>query len=385
MNMISDKWKISIWAWLVIWLCGCEPDAKFKEYVYPKPIVDEMYPESGYVGSQVAIVGTDFGNRTEPVKVYFGGTEVENIISCKNNRLVVEVPEGAQSGIVSMKLWTHSLDSIGVFTVIPVPVLYSVFSDNEAGELFAEGGDEVTLMGTAFGEDVSNVNVTINGKKAEIISLIDNEIKVIVPDNYGSGPIVVTINGYSIEGPSLVDPSITGDVTHLFLKNYKQPFQRADDSDGEWSNALYWVKNASFNGNSLHFPEEAMEEGYLSMVGKTNMWNGALYQITTLPAGTYEFIVTVADTQTVGGRYGAQFTVMRGEGDFPALTDKGAPWHYADEDMTDILGTVYITAGAGEYAYTMELTENMTVKIGFATMLANNNYVKVSGIKILRK
>lgn len=383
-NLLKNNWNVFVLMGLSICLFSCEPEGKYKEYVYPEPKVDEIYPTSGYVASQVAIIGSDFGDRAEAVKISFGGIEATNIISCKNSRIIVEVPEGAQSGDVSLKVWTHTLESIGEYTVIPIPEIISIVSNNEAGESFAQGGDEVIIMGNAFGTDASQIKVTINDKNAELLSVMDNEIRVRVPDNYGSGLIIVTVRDYVIEGSALIDPSTTGDVTRLFLKNYKQPFQRADDSDGEWTDALYWMKNANFFGNSLQFPDDA-PDGLLVMTGKNNMWDGALYQITSLPAGTYEFKVIVVGTETVGGRYGAQFTVMKGEEAFPGLTDKGAPWHYADADMTNILGTVLVTAGAGEYAYSVILTEATTIKIGFATMLGNSNYVKVSEIQIIRK
>lgn len=35
----------------------------------------------------------NFGDRTEAVKVLFGGIEAENVLSCKDNCIVVEVPE----------------------------------------------------------------------------------------------------------------------------------------------------------------------------------------------------------------------------------------------------------------------------------------------------
>ncbi|WP_308756238.1 IPT/TIG domain-containing protein [uncultured Bacteroides sp.] len=383
-SLLKNSLNVFMLIGLSALLFSCEPEGKYKEYVYPEPVVDEIYPVSGYVASQVAIIGTDFGDRAEAVKVAFGGVEAENIISCKNNRIIVEVPEGAQSGSVSLKVWTHTLESIGEYTVIPIPEITSIASDNEAGETFAEGGDELTILGNGFGSDASLVKVTINGKNAEILSVMENEVKARVPENYGSGTVVVTVRDYAVEAGALIDPSMKGDVTRLFLKNYKQPFQRATEGDEEWADALYWIKNGNFYGNSLQFPEDE-PDGLLAMTGKNNMWDGALYQITSLPAGTYEFIVKVADTGTVGGRYGAQFTVMRGEGEFPGLTDKGAPWHYADEDMADILGTVLVTAGAGEYSYSVTLTEVTPLTIGFATMLANSNYVKVSEIQIIRK
>lgn len=383
-SLVKSILNIFLMTGLAAGLSGCEPEGKYREYVYPEPAVDEVYPTSGYVASQVAITGTNFGDRTEPVKVSFGGVEVTNIISCKNNCIVVEVPQGAQSGDISLQVWTYTLESVGKYTVIPTPELHSVYSNNPQGDSFALGGDEVTIAGTAFGSEKSDVGVTINGKTAEVLSVMDNEIRVKVPANYGSGIVVVTIRGYALEGTALIDPSITGDVTRLFLKNYCQPFQRVNAAnETEWDDAIYWVKNANFTNNSLQFTDD-VPEGMLAMVG-TGKWDGALYQITSLPAGTYDIVVEVADRHTGGGRYGAVFGIVKSEGVFPALTDAGKkPWNFADK--TDVLCEINLLEdGVDTFTKEMVITETTPVTIGFATMLANGNYVKVSDIKIIRK
>ena len=66
-----------------------------------------------------------------------------------------------------------------------------------------------------------------------------------------------------MEGSALINPAATGDVTALFLKNYKQPFLRGDVSDGEWGTALYWLASDGF-GSSLQFPE-AYPDGLLAI------------------------------------------------------------------------------------------------------------------------
>lgn len=383
-SLVKSILNIFLMTGLAAGLSGCEPEGKYREYVYPEPAVDEVYPTSGYVASQVAITGTNFGDRTEPVKVSFGGVEVTNIISCKNNCIVVEVPQGAQSGDISLQVWTYTLESVGKYTVIPTPELHSVYSNNPQGDSFALEGDEVTIAGTAFGSEKSDVGVTINGKTAEVLSVMDNEIRVKVPANYGSGIVVVTIRGYALEGTALIDPSITGDVTRLFLKNYCQPFQRVNAAnETEWDDAIYWVKNANFTNNSLQFTDD-VPEGMLAMVG-TGKWDGALYQITSLPAGTYDIVVEVADRHTGGGRYGAVFGIVKSEGVFPALTDAGKkPWNFADK--TNVLCEINLLEdGVDTFTKEMVITETTPVTIGFATMLANGNYVKVSDIKIIRK
>lgn len=383
-NLIKCSLNVFMLIGLSALLFSCEKDAKYKEYVYPIPTVDEIYPVSAYIGSRISISGTDFGDRMEAVKVFFGGIEAENIISCKNNRIIVEVSADAQSGDVSLQVWTHTLESVGQFTVIPTPSISSISSDREEG--FATGGDEIIINGTAFGNVKEEVKVTINNKEAEIVSVMDNAIKVIVPEDYGSGLVIVTIKGYEVTGPALIDPNKKGDVTELFLKNYKQPFQRGDTEDGEWGTALYWSFNGNFNSaNSLQFTDD-VPEGLLSIVGH-GKWDGACYQLATLPAGTYTFTVNVAEDLKGSGRYGVRFVVGKGETDFPALTDKGAPWYFADR--TNVLCDVLISNKTGTvptvYTCSMTLDRTTEVRIGFATMMAASNTVKISSIQIDRE
>ena len=65
----SLKWCLAITFSLLCF--ACEKDANFKEYAYPVPEITGIYPVSGYVGSQVAILGKDFGDQIEAVKVTF--------------------------------------------------------------------------------------------------------------------------------------------------------------------------------------------------------------------------------------------------------------------------------------------------------------------------
>lgn len=389
-NLLKNSLNVFILIGLSVWLFGCEKDAKYKEYVYPVPSVENIYPASGYIASQLAIIGTNFGERIEPVKVFFGGVEAEKVISCKNNRIIVEVPANAQSGDISLQVWTHTLESVGQFAVIPTPVINSILSNNVAGELFAEGGDEVTIIGSAFGSEKEDVTVSINHKPAEILSVMENEIKVTVPDNYGSGLVTISVKGYEVEGTALIDPSVKGDVTRLFMKNSSQPFQRADSGDGEWGTALYWIFNANFNGaNSLQFTDD-IEGGLLTLRGN-GKWDGAMYQLTSLPAGTYEFNVQIAEDIATSGRYGARFAVTKGEGAFSTMKEisqaGGKVWVF--NDTSNVLCDVNIATRSGTtpitHTCTATLTETTRVTIGFATMLAGGNEVKVSKIQMIRK
>ncbi|HJD76863.1 MAG TPA: IPT/TIG domain-containing protein, partial [Bacteroides reticulotermitis] len=169
-------------------IVGCEQDPQIKKYVYPMPEVSGMTPSIGYVTSQVVITGTNFGDRTESVKVLFGGVQATKVLMCKNNRIAVEVPENAVSGDVTLQVWTNEVGVIGQYTVLPTPHIQAVVSDNESGAGVAEPGDKVTILGENFGTDASLISVDFNGTPATDIALIDEKtIEATTPVGYASG------------------------------------------------------------------------------------------------------------------------------------------------------------------------------------------------------
>ena len=117
---------------------GCEQDPKYRVYDYPVPVVESIYPTDGYVTTQVVITGTNFGDRAEAVKVFFGEAQSNKVLDCKNNRLVVEVPETAVTGNLSLQIYNKKVENIGHYTVLPTPRVITVTSDSEDGEGVAD-------------------------------------------------------------------------------------------------------------------------------------------------------------------------------------------------------------------------------------------------------
>ena len=102
--------------------------------------MESIYPTDGYVTTQVVITGTNFGDRAEAVKVFFGEAQSNKVLDCKNNRLVVEVPETAVTGNLSLQIYNKKVENIGHYTVLPTPRVITVTSDSEDGEGVADTG-----------------------------------------------------------------------------------------------------------------------------------------------------------------------------------------------------------------------------------------------------
>ena len=122
-------------------MAACEQDPKFTVYDYPVPVVENVYPTDGFVTTQVVITGTNFGDRAEAVKVFFGDIQSKKVVDCKNNRIVVEVPETANTGDLSLQIYNKKVENIGHYTVLPTPRVITTLSNSDFGYNVADTGD----------------------------------------------------------------------------------------------------------------------------------------------------------------------------------------------------------------------------------------------------
>lgn len=396
-HLVSNTVILSIYACIMTLFSGCEQEPQYKEYVYPMPEITKMYPEVGYPGQRVTITGTNFGEWIQALKMSFGGVDASNVLSCKNNCIVVEVPNGAVSGEVALQTWNNPAVKVGSYKVYPTPVLTKIESDNEAGANMATTGDLVTLTGSNFGDDQSLVEVRFNGIVASMESFTSEKIVVRTPE-YTSGLVTLTIrpeaNGdpLVLVGTGLMDPDARGDVTAIFLKNSVAPFS-PNGNINQWVRPDGWLFNSEFNGSSLTFTNDypdgliALQCGW-GQSGKKQ--NAKMYQTATFPKGEYEFELDFVEVNKQSGRFGVYFAIAEGEGEnaIPNLVEDnregtGKKWYLE----TDVVGSYGINGSMNPHKKTLavKLEQTTRLTIGFVTQLNNTGCVKVSYIKIIRK
>ena len=189
------KFLTAILAWAAVYT-SCTKGPDIKTYTYSAPEPKAMYPQTGYAGfANVTITGSQFGDYKNAVKVFFNGMQADTIISCQDSVIVARVPLTAVSGKVSLQVWTHTIDSIGQFTVMTVPVV------SKANKDIGFPGETVELSGTGFGTDATNVRVNFNGTAASITEISDTLMKVVLPQGFSSGAITVSFNNFLVNGP----------------------------------------------------------------------------------------------------------------------------------------------------------------------------------------
>ena len=331
----------------------CESDGKYQEFVYPEPTIDTITPDRGYTGSQFVIRGNNFGNRLEPVTVFFGSVEA-TVLACKNDMIVVVVPEGAVSSDVSLKIWQYEYNSVGYYTVVDKPTVLDIATDNPEHPLFGQVGDVVTISGTSFGTEISDVSVTIGLVDAKVLSVSDEEIKAEVPAGYGYGYVSVDVNGYEARGGRLIDPSHVGDITSYAMQNYCQPFEATKDSPiANWCIPTGW----QFNDGcymTVDNQKELMRPMLLEPNGNyntgcmgllCNQWtdsyhkhgydNAKVFQTAFLPAGTYEMTIEVSECVLLAGTLEVFGGITKGMGTLPDITgtEGKAGWTVVDESV----------------------------------------------------
>jgi hypothetical protein len=142
----------------------------------------------------VTITGTNFDTLKGAVKVWFGGILATNVVSCTNEKIVVQVPANAVSGKLGLQVWTTKTDSIGSFTVTPTPVYKSISATR------GNPGDIITFTGQNFLTDLSTVKAMIGNAEAQIVTNSATQIQFKVP-NAVSGTAVVRFNDYPVTGP----------------------------------------------------------------------------------------------------------------------------------------------------------------------------------------
>lgn len=364
---------------------SCEKDSNIKQYVYPAPEVSGYSPAEGYVKSRVAILGHNFGDRAEAVKVSFGGILADNVLSCNNNCVVVEVPEEAMSGDITLQVWTNSV-TVGNYEIWPSPVVSEMVT--QSGSTIIRPGETVTIKGTGFGTAKEDVLVKFGGVNAEVTKWSETEIQTVAPENFPTGEVVIVVNGFEVVAGAALNPFAKGDVTVAYLKNYRQPFKidpNMTDAQLGTSPGTYlpadWIVNdaarsmqnsgASEKVAGLNNDNLLLQAGW----GANNFTNGKLYQTTTLPKGKYRLTVNLKE---YGVKTSTLYITVAEGNELPDITDI--------EDNELVKG-LYLFVGENKTSSSVqiefELTEESTeVALGFVCSMTANGWFRATELRL---
>ncbi|WP_294548014.1 IPT/TIG domain-containing protein [uncultured Bacteroides sp.] len=364
-------------------------------------------PLMGYIGTVVTITGTHMPETAEQLVVKFGGV-VATVSDYQYKdedggtaTWTVKVPNGVSVGNVLLTMAIGELQFYeGEFTVNSSPVMSSIV------EKLVLEGESVTVKGTDFGTDKEAVSAFLNETEVEIISISNDEVKIAVPDDFGTAKDAKVSLRYAdipaVEGQTINVMGKSGDVTAVVLKNCQPTFIKTEDAlEDNWAIPTDWNFNSNFyyeenNQNvlirPLIFDKNNSPEGCISML--CNQWananhkhaleNAKMYQVVTLPAGTYKISWTVPECNTLGGNFGVIIGITKGSATLPDLSADNN-WLPVDESNfveTKDGGKSYVKVsenkvlrndGPKSYDMTFVLSEKTEVTIGFVANISMKN------------
>ncbi|SDM22574.1 IPT/TIG domain-containing protein [Kriegella aquimaris] len=164
------------------------------EFTFLAPTLVGFTPESGPVGTEVTITGSTFGIDATKVQVFLDEELELAIKSISDTEIKVDIPNESVSGIISIIV--DGTELIGNEFVLEAAITGIV---PESGIK----GTEVTINGSSFRTiaGMGPITVFINDKEAQITSVLDDQIKVIVPAKAFSGTVKVIIKDDEYVGP----------------------------------------------------------------------------------------------------------------------------------------------------------------------------------------
>ena len=155
----------------------------------PVVTVTEISPVKGYVDTEFAITGTNFGVVPEYVEKKKKKTKLE-LISCEDQRLTVRVLEGATLGNISVVVYGQKVDTRLEYDVLGEPGVRDI------SPVYGFVGDEITFTGHDLGVSSAYYTILFAGQTETALLMNepgDETFTVKVPAGAKSGEIALAI------------------------------------------------------------------------------------------------------------------------------------------------------------------------------------------------
>jgi IPT/TIG domain len=250
--------------------------------VTPSPVISNVSPGSGPLGTSVTINGANFGATQGTSAVTFNGT-AGTPTSWSATTIVVPVPTGATTGPLLVNVGA-AFASGGTFTVPPAlsPSITSL--SPTSGTL----GALVTITGTNFGATQGTSYVTFNGVVATPTSWTATTVVAPVPSGATTGNVVVIVGGIISNGvPFAVFPSI------ISLSPTSGQAGQSVAVNGGGFGATQGTSTVSFNG-VLTTPTSWSPNGIIAPVPLGATSGNVVVKVAGQTSNAVAFAVTVA-------------------------------------------------------------------------------------------
>mgnify|MGYP000827871475 CR=1 FL=1 len=177
---------------------------------------------------------------------------------------------------------------------------------------------------------------------------------------------------------AVVSYGVSEDITDLYLKNYKRPFEGRDkNADNKWGILVDWDFTPNILNQSNGKGGWSDDWGNQSIHLESKDWsgdgitNGKVYQSFELPAGNYQL-----ECELEGGSNGMNGYLAASRGsvlpDIDRLKEEALGYsQYGDSNM------------GGKHTLTFSLAEPATVSVGWVVTFGSSTWMKVLYIKLM--
>ena len=262
------------------------------------PTITSITPDSGDIAEtpKVTIKGANFKNGSTVVTV--GGTAV-TLLSCTETTLIFRVPKstnaGAQAVVVTRTDQKTSATTTYNYTNIP-PVSNLQITNIAPNSGVAGVSQKVIITGSGF-EDGGNFSVMLGTEKLQPLSVTDTSIVVRIPGTFTQGKYPLKIvnrdgttklipDAYECTAPiPNPQPTVTGmtPTTGTAMSSYK----------------------ITINGNNLKGTSKASTVTFNGQVMTllSNTDTTLIFRVPTVPAGSYDIVITNSYGESVTVNY----------------------------------------------------------------------------------
>ena len=178
-------------ALLLVGAASCS-DSESGNGLAAEPELISIIPVSGASGCTAIISGVNFAAEQSANKVFLDGQEAQ-VVSSSKNRIQIVTPEHAD-GKVDVKVSVNGKEVSGLnFTY--VTLAEPEVKITALRPSFGFVGDNVTILGENFSDEVADMSVTFDGVKANILTTSSSALSVTAPEHARGRVTVEVKNG----------------------------------------------------------------------------------------------------------------------------------------------------------------------------------------------
>ena len=165
--------------------------------------IADFQPRSGPTGTLVRITGAGFSTTLADNTVSLQGTRCE-VTAATATELTARIPMAAQSGLLEVTVANNgTARAVAAFVVTRPPTIVGF----TPARLTVT--QDVTVTGTGFGTTPALVEVSINGRPLQLLTLTDTQLTAKVPVGVASGRITVLVR---MQGSALAATDLVVDA-----------------------------------------------------------------------------------------------------------------------------------------------------------------------------